>query len=487
MVTAQRDLHNATFTDGNDFPTHISNLRTKWVMANNAGAKIDDVDFRMIVLSSLPTSWDSVVGTLYEAKSSADVINRLMIHWNHIDRSKSIANPATIVTVLQTDVKKPRNQLQCTNQNCGRRRHTIANCYWCGGGKEGQFPPGFGQRGGGCSSTAQSPTSTTNSSSVTVALTDTSPTSEITLALVSDMGNCDYLLSESAKIVTTVNDEFVEVHTPGEILLASKDCVLTSYPHGAWGTTHVLATITTVAKPNVPTYADSAANKHCFVNCSDFATYHTLPQPDEGQSASKGGQFRIIEHGAVTKTIISGSLKTTITFRHTVHTPDLITNLVSISKLDEANCWALFGGGGATFYDIHNGQKRILMTGAGTNGMYLLNVESQTHALAAHSLMKPANLEVWHRHFGHTSIRSITDMARQGLVDGLEGIGDLELEGKCKDCIYGKQTSRPYDEVVEPEKEVLEWVYGDLWGPVRVRSVGGAEYRMVLNDGGSSY
>lgn len=34
-----------------------------------------------------------------------------------------------------------------------------------------------------------------------------------------------------------------------------------------------------------------------------------------------------------TKTIVSGSLRITLTFRHAVHTPDLIVNLISISKL----------------------------------------------------------------------------------------------------------------------------------------------------------
>ena len=183
------------------------------MIANNAGVKIDDADFRMIVLSSLPASWDSVVRTLYEAKSSADVINRLMIHWNRIDCSKSVTNSPTTVTALQTDVKKPQNQLQCTNQNCGRCGHTIANCYWRGGGKEGQFPPGFRQRGGGHNSTTQSTAPTTNTSSAMAALTDTSPTSEITLALISNMGNHDYLLSESATVVPTFGDDVVEVHT----------------------------------------------------------------------------------------------------------------------------------------------------------------------------------------------------------------------------------------------------------------------------------
>lgn len=93
------------------------------------------------------------------------------------------------------------------------------------------------------------------------ALIDTSPTSEITLTLISNMGNHDYLLSESVTVIPTFGDDVVEVHTPEEILLASKDYVLTSYPHGAWGVTHALATITTPGEQNLPMYADSAANK----------------------------------------------------------------------------------------------------------------------------------------------------------------------------------------------------------------------------------
>ena len=116
-------------------------------------------DFQTLIPSSLPASWDSVIGMQYEAKLSADVISHLMIHWNCTDCSKSVINPATVVAALQTDAKHLCNQLQCANKNCGCQGHTIANCYWHGGGKEGQFPPGFGQCGG---MRAQSTTSATN-------------------------------------------------------------------------------------------------------------------------------------------------------------------------------------------------------------------------------------------------------------------------------------------------------------------------------------
>ena len=82
-----------------------------------------------------------------------------------------------------------------------------------------------------------------------------------------------------------------------------------------------------------------------FVEWSDFTMYFPLAKLDEGQPANKGGQFHIIGHGAVMKMIILGSLRMTITFKNTIHTPNLIANLVSISMLDAAGCWTLFGGG----------------------------------------------------------------------------------------------------------------------------------------------
>ena len=47
-----------------------------------------------------------------------------------------------------TPKQRTNSQLICTNPNCKRRGHTIEVCYWPGGEKEGQFPPGFGKRGG---------------------------------------------------------------------------------------------------------------------------------------------------------------------------------------------------------------------------------------------------------------------------------------------------------------------------------------------------
>ncbi|KAG2014964.1 nonmuscle myosin heavy chain b [Coprinopsis cinerea AmutBmut pab1-1] len=92
LINAQRDLRNSLFKDGDDLAAHIADLRTKWTTANALGAKVDDADFRMVVLASLPASWDNVVATLYGSKSSTDTIARLLMHWNRINKPKVTPN-----------------------------------------------------------------------------------------------------------------------------------------------------------------------------------------------------------------------------------------------------------------------------------------------------------------------------------------------------------------------------------------------------------
>jgi len=59
-------------------------------------------------------------------------------------------NTSRGITALHasTSQRCDQNQLICTNPKCNQQGHTIDVCYWQEGGKKGQFPPGFGKRGG---------------------------------------------------------------------------------------------------------------------------------------------------------------------------------------------------------------------------------------------------------------------------------------------------------------------------------------------------
>lgn len=57
----------------------------------------------------------------------------------------------------------------------------------------------------------------------------------------------------------------------------------------------------------------------------------------------------------------------------------------------------------------------------------------------------------------------------------------------CEDCLYGKATKHPFDEVLTHETEILERVHLDLFGPSRTHTRGGANYLMLCTDGRSSF
>jgi hypothetical protein len=140
-VNAQRELRNTMLKEGEDLVAHIANLRTKWSTANDVGANITDKDFIIILLASLPSSWDTIIATLYDTPTSMELVSKLNFHWARIGRN--IPTAAGGITALATNTKttKSKSVLQC--KNCHRRGHIDEDCYWEGGGKEGQFPPHF--------------------------------------------------------------------------------------------------------------------------------------------------------------------------------------------------------------------------------------------------------------------------------------------------------------------------------------------------------
>ena len=52
-------------------------------------------------------------------------------------------------------------------------------------------------------------------------------------------------------------------------------------------------------------------------------------------------------------------------------------------------------------------------------------------------------------------------MQSDQMVLGLD-ITSTSVNGKCEDCIFGKQSRRPFDAEVTPETKVLERVHVDL-------------------------
>ena len=242
---------------------------------------------------------------------------------------------------------------------------------------------------------------------------------------------------------------------------------------------------------NLMTYADSGATDHCFAGQEDFITYLAYNPSCTSRTANKDGTIRILGVGKVKCTFTYNGCLIHLTFKAAIHAPDLSANLISISKFDDLGFYTIFRGGKVVFIDT---TKRVMMEGRRVGGMYLLDMGTPpiapgpggTVAMSACSHDKPVGIDPWHWRLGHAGISTIREMSKKAMVEELSVTGDMDTPGQCKDCILGKHATCPYNEEVIPEKEVLEHVHINMWGPASVKSVGGASYLMVLVDGRSA-
>ena len=145
---AQELLNKTIYAEGTNIQDHIKLLRTWRATVDNLSmSAISDETWRGIIIHSIPTTarWLPIIPSLYTLVSSADIVSHLLAHgmildWGNENKPTSGSSNTALVAKI-TDA--------CTNPNCKAKKrstHSTANCYWPGGGKEGQFPPNFSQR-----------------------------------------------------------------------------------------------------------------------------------------------------------------------------------------------------------------------------------------------------------------------------------------------------------------------------------------------------
>ncbi|KNZ81680.1 hypothetical protein J132_11034 [Termitomyces sp. J132] len=185
---AENALQATKYSDGMDFQEHTTNLQSKWNTVVDKGAEIKDNQFRAIVISLLPASWDYIIASLQLTKTSIKLIMGLNVHW---ERLKEHASSGPISNALLAKTPQPQKRLMCTNPNCGRMGHLVENCYWKGGGKEGQFPTNFGRRRNATPSQSTPQTNQQNPTANMATMTTTAPAREA-LLMYADSGATDH-------------------------------------------------------------------------------------------------------------------------------------------------------------------------------------------------------------------------------------------------------------------------------------------------------
>nr|GEW20901.1 retrovirus-related Pol polyprotein from transposon TNT 1-94 [Tanacetum cinerariifolium] len=133
-------------------------------------------------------------------------------------------------------------------------------------------------------------------------------------------------------------------------------------------------------------------------------------------------------------------------------------------------------------YFIRNLQGVDLLTGSRGNNLYTLSLGDMMASSSISLLSKASKTKswLWHRRLSHLNFNAINYLARQGLVQGL-----LKLKFKkdhlCSACAMGKSKKKSHKPKFEDtNQEILYLLQMDLCGLMRVESVNGKKYIIVI-------
>nr|GEY58709.1 retrovirus-related Pol polyprotein from transposon TNT 1-94 [Tanacetum cinerariifolium] len=125
-----------------------------------------------------------------------------------------------------------------------------------------------------------------------------------------------------------------------------------------------------------------------------------------------------------------------------------------------------------------------LLTGSWGNNLYTLSLQDMMASSPIYLLSKASKTKswLWHCRLSHLNFGAINHLARQGLVRGLLK-HKFEKDHLCSACAMGKSTKKTHKpKFKDTNQEKLYLLHMDLCGPMRVESVNGKKYILVIVD-----
>ncbi|GKC45182.1 retrovirus-related pol polyprotein from transposon TNT 1-94 [Tanacetum coccineum] len=156
-------------------------------------------------------------------------------------------------------------------------------------------------------------------------------------------------------------------------------------------------------------------------------------------------------------------------------------NLFSVRQLSDLNLEVAFRQ--HTCF-IRNLEGDDLLTGSRGNNLYTLSLGDMVASSPICLLSKASKTKfwLWHRCLSHLNFGTINHLARHSLVRGLPKI-KFEKDHLCSACAMGKSKKKPHKPKSEDtNQEKLYLLHMDLCGPMRVASVHGKKYILVIVD-----
>lgn len=233
-------------------------------------------------------------------------------------------------------------------------------------------------------------------------------------------------------------------------------------------------------------FADSGAISHMSDQREELDDF--VPVPD-GSWTVKGigaSSYPVKGYGNVKFwTMVNGEKKTSI-LKRVLYVPGLGTNLLSIAAVTDLGWNVVFNDTRVTFTAPEDG---LIMTGRRVgSSLYLLDIyhHSEEDHPSSSDRALPSSISpgivTWHRRLAHTNYPTILEMAKDGIVEGLDLANTTTPTEPCSGCAFGKHQRSPFlGERVRAEYPG-ERIHSDLCGPMPVATPSGSLYYVIFID-----
>ena len=166
-------------------------------------------------------------------------------------------------------------------------------------------------------------------------------------------------------------------------------------------------------------------------------------------------------------------------FKDVLFVSGLSYNLLSISQLIDKGYMVAFEGNECLIKDSLN---KIVLKGIREGNIYALNLNSLCVNDATCLVVNDNSMDLWHRRLGHINTSTISKLIKKNLIRGVPKLNLNELH-MCDACIRGKQVRESFKSKQDVTMtRPLELLHLDLFGPSRVKSLGGKSYAFVIVD-----
>ncbi|GJY91731.1 retrovirus-related pol polyprotein from transposon TNT 1-94 [Tanacetum coccineum] len=130
-----------------------------------------------------------------------------------------------------------------------------------------------------------------------------------------------------------------------------------------------------------------------------------------------------------------------------------------------------------------------LLSGFRDTNLYIISLDDMLKTSPIYLLSKASKTKswLWHRHLSHLKFGTLNKLAKDGLAQGILKL-KFQKDHLCSACALGKSKKSSHQPKAEDtNQETLYLFHMDLCGPMRVESINGKKYILVIVDNYSRF